>query len=125
MEAKSVITYPSGGQTLADPGLYELTGLAWSGRGRVERVDVTTDGGRSWQEARLQEPRMRLAFVRFRLAWRWDGRETTIASRCTDETGYVQPSRESLIAVRGTNSGFHYNGIKLWKVAANGSVTNV
>ena len=67
MEAKSVITYPSGGQTLPGPGLYELTGLAWSGRGRVERVDVTTDGGRSWQEARLQEPRLRLAFVRFRL----------------------------------------------------------
>jgi sulfane dehydrogenase subunit SoxC len=125
MEAKSVITYPSGGQTVPGPGLYELTGLAWSGRGRVERVDVTTDGGKNWQEARLQEPRMRLAFVRFRLAWQWDGRETTIASRCTDETGYVQPSRESLIAVRGTNSGFHYNGIKLWKVAANGSVTNV
>ena len=124
MEAKSVITYPSGGQTLPGPGLYELTGLAWSGRGRVERVEVTTDGGRSWQDARLQEPRMRLAFVRFRLPWRWEGREATIASRCTDETGYVQPSRDALIAVRGVNSGFHYNGIKLWKVAADGSVTN-
>ncbi len=124
MEAKSVITYPSGGQTLPGTGLYELTGLAWSGRGRVERVEVTTDGGRSWQDARLQEPRMRLAFVRFRLPWQWQGREATIASRCTDETGYVQPSREALIAVRGVNSGFHYNGIKLWKVAADGSVTN-
>ena len=68
---------------------------------------------------------MRLAFVRFRLPWTWDGRETTIASRCIDETGYVQPSRDSLIAVRGVNSGFHYNGIKLWKVGADGSVTNV
>jgi sulfane dehydrogenase subunit SoxC len=125
MEAKSVITFPSGGQTLPGPGLHELTGLAWSGRGRVERVDVTTDGGRSWQQARLQEPVLRLAFVRFRLAWQWDGREATIASRCTDETGYVQPTREALIAVRGVNSGFHYNGIKRWKVSANGSVTNV
>jgi sulfane dehydrogenase subunit SoxC len=124
MEAKSVITYPSGGQTLPGPGLYELTGLAWSGRGRVERVDVTVDGGRTWQEARLQEPRHRLAFVRFRLPWQWDGRETTIASRSVDETGYVQPTREALIAVRGVNSGFHYNGIKLWKVAASGKVTN-
>jgi sulfane dehydrogenase subunit SoxC len=124
MEAKSVITYPSGGQTLPGPGLYELTGLAWSGRGRVERVDVTVDGGHTWQEARLQEPRLRLAFVRFRLPWRWDGNETTIASRCVDETGYVQPTREALIAVRGVNSGFHYNGIKLWKVAASGKVTN-
>jgi sulfane dehydrogenase subunit SoxC len=125
MEAKSVITSPSGGQTLPGPGLHELTGLAWSGRGRVVRVDVTTDGGRSWQQARLQEPVLRLAFVRFRLAWQWDGRDATIASRCTDETGYVQPTREALIAVRGVNSGFHYNGIKRWKVSANGSVTNV
>lgn len=125
MEAKSVITYPSGGQKLPGPGLYELTGLAWSGRGRVERVEVTTDGGRTWQEARLQEPRMRLALVRFRLPLRWDGREMIIGSRSVDETGYVQPTREALIAVRGTNSGFHYNGIKLWKVGADGSVTNV
>ena len=125
MEAKSVITYPSGGQKLPGPGMYELTGLAWSGRGRVERVDITTDGGRTWREAKLQEPRMRLALVRFRLPWRWDGGEVTIGSRCTDETGYVQPTRDSLIAVRGTNSGFHYNGIKLWKVGADGSVTNL
>src|SRR5262245_39774797 len=125
MEAKSVITFPSGGHTLSGPGLYELAGLAWSGRGRVERVEVTTDGGRSWQDARLQEPRMRLAFVRFRLPWQWDGRETTIASRCTDETGYVQPSREALIAVRGVNSGFHFNGIKMWRVSPEGSVAGV
>ena len=125
MEAKSVITYPSGGQSLPGPGPYELTGLAWSGRGKVERVDITTDGGRNWQPARLQEPVLPLAFVRFRMPWKWDGREAIIASRCTDATGYEQPSRESLIAVRGVNSGFHYNGIKLWKVAANGDVTNV
>ncbi|MBI3697869.1 MAG: sulfite dehydrogenase [Acidobacteria bacterium] len=125
MEAKSVVTFPSGGQTLPGPGLYELTGLAWSGRGRIERVEVTSDGGRSWQAAQLQEPRLRLAWVRFRLPWRWDGKETVIASRSIDETGYVQPSREALTAVRGTNSGFHYNGIKLWKVGADGRVTNV
>jgi sulfane dehydrogenase subunit SoxC len=125
MEAKSVITYPSGGQKLPAPGLYEITGLAWSGRGRVERVDVTTDGGRTWQPATLQEPRMRLALVRFRMPFRWDGGEVTVGSRCTDETGYVQPTRDALIAVRGTNSGFHYNGIKLWKIAGDGSVTNL
>jgi sulfane dehydrogenase subunit SoxC len=124
MEAKSVVTFPSGGQTLPGPGLYEVTGLAWSGRGRVERVDVTLDGGRTWEEARLEEPRLRLAFVRFRLPWRWDGREVTIGSRTVDETGYVQPTREALIAVRGVNSGFHYNGIKLWKVTPDGKVTN-
>lgn len=125
MEAKSVITFPSGGQTLSSPGLYELTGLAWSGHGRIERVEITTDGGRNWAKALLQEPRLPIAFTRFRLPWRFDGREAVIASRATDESGYVQPTRDALIAVRGTNSAYHYNGIKLWKVHADGTVTNV
>jgi sulfane dehydrogenase subunit SoxC len=125
MEAKSVITYPSGGQALPGSGLYELTGLAWSGRGRIERVEITTDGGRSWVKAQLQEPRLPIAFTRFRLAWRFDGREAVIASRAVDETGYVQPTREALIAARGMNSAYHFNGIKLWKVQADGTVTNV
>jgi len=125
MEAKSVITFPSGGQTLPARGLYELTGLAWSGRGRIERVEVTTDGGRTWVNAELQEPRLPIALTRFRLAWRFDGRNTTIASRAVDETGYVQPTRAALVAARGTNSIYHYNGIKAWNVRANGTVTNV
>jgi sulfane dehydrogenase subunit SoxC len=125
MEAKSVITFPSGGQTLAGPGLYELTGLAWSGRGRIERVEITTDGGRSWVKSALQEPRLPIAFTRFRMPWRFEGREAVIASRAVDESGYVQPTREALIAVRGVNSGYHFNGIKQWKVAADGKVTNV
>ena len=125
MEAKSVITFPSGGETLPGPGLYELTGLAWSGGGRIERVEITTDGGKSWVNAELQEPRLPIAFTRFRLTWRFDGRETVIASRATDETGYIQPTREALIAVRGTNSGYHFNGMKFWKVNADGTVTNV
>jgi len=125
MEAKSVITFPSGGQTLPGAGLYELTGLAWSGRGRIERVEITTDGGRNWTKANLQEPRLPIAFTRFRLPWRFDGRESVIASRAVDESGYVQPTREELIAVRGTNSGYHYNGIKFWKLLADGTVTNV
>ena len=124
MEAKSVITSPSGGHVLPGPGLYELSGLAWSGRASVRHVEITTNGGESWERARLQEPVLKQAFVRFRHTWRWDGRETTIASRCTDDTGYVQQTRDSLIAIRGVNSGFHYNGIKLWKIAANGNVTN-
>jgi sulfane dehydrogenase subunit SoxC len=125
MEAKSVITFPSGGQALPGPGLYELTGLAWSGSGRIERVEITTDGGKSWVNAQLHEPRLPIAFTRFRLPWRFDGRETVIASRATDETGYIQPTREALIAVRGTNSGYHFNGMKFWKINANGTVTNV
>lgn len=123
-EAKSIVTFPSGGQKLPEPGLYELTGLAWTGHGRIERVEVTFDGGRTWQDAKLDEPRRRMAFTRFRMPWRWDGKPATIASRATDESGYVQPTREQLVAVRGTNSGYHFNGIKLWKVLADGSVTN-
>jgi sulfane dehydrogenase subunit SoxC len=125
MEAKSVITFPSGGQTLPARGLYQLTGLAWSGRGRIERVEVTTDGGRSWVNAELQEPRLPIALTRFRLAWRFEGQNTTIASRAVDETGYVQPTKAALIAARGTNSIYHYNGIKVWNVRADGTVTNV
>jgi sulfane dehydrogenase subunit SoxC len=125
MEAKSVITFPSGGQTLPAPGLYELTGLAWSGRGRIERVEITTDGGRTWVKAALQEPRLPIALTRFRLPWRFDGRDSLIASRAVDETGYVQPTKDALIAARGTNSIYHYNGIKVWRVKADGTVTNV
>jgi sulfane dehydrogenase subunit SoxC len=124
-EAKSVITFPSGGQRLAGPGFYELTGLAWTGKGLIERVEITFDGGRSWRDARLQEPRLPLAFTRFRLPWIWDGKPVVIASRATDQTGYVQPTREQLIAARGMNSGYHFNGIKLWRIAADGSVSNV
>ncbi|PYR97548.1 MAG: sulfite dehydrogenase [Acidobacteria bacterium] len=125
MEAKSVITFPSGGQKLPGTGLYELTGLAWSGSGRIERVEITTDGGKSWVAAKLHEPRLPIAFTRFRLPWRFDGREAVIASRATDETGYVQPTREELIAVRGTNSGYHFNGMKFWKIQTDGTVRNV
>jgi sulfane dehydrogenase subunit SoxC len=124
MEAKSVITFPSGGQTLPGPGQYELTGIAWSGRGRIERVEVTVDGGASWLAAKLQEPRLPIALTRFRLPWTFDGREAIIASRSIDETGYVQPTREALVAVRGVNSVYHYNGVKFWKVRADGTVTN-
>ena len=125
MEAKSVITFPSGGQKLPGTGLYELTGLAWSGSGRIERVEITTDGGKTWVDAKLHEPRLPIAFTRFRLPWRFEGREAVIASRATDETGYVQPTREELIAVRGTNSGYHFNGMKFWKIQTDGTVRNV
>jgi sulfane dehydrogenase subunit SoxC len=125
MEAKSVITFPSGGQTLPAWGPYEVTGLAWSGRGLITRVEVTSDGGRTWRDAILQEPRQPLALVRFRLAWRFEGQTAVLASRATDETGYVQPTRAALVAARGTNSIYHYNGIKPWLVNANGTVTNV
>ena len=125
LEAKSVITSPSGGQQLPGPGLYEIRGLAWSGRGLVRRVEVSMDGGKTWSDARLQEPVLPLAHTRFRLDWRWDGREVVLQSRCTDETGYVQPTLAELVKVRGLNSVYFNNAIQNWKVAADGSVHNV
>jgi sulfane dehydrogenase subunit SoxC len=125
MDAKSVITRPSGGQKLAGPGFCEITGLAWSGRGRIERVEVSTDGGKTWQNARIDEPRLRMAFSRFRLPWKWDGQEASLQSRCTDETGYVQPTREVLIESRGLNSNYHNNCVTTWKISPDGAVSNV
>lgn len=125
MEAKSVITFPSGGQQLSGPGFYEISGLAWSGRAPIVAVEVSVDGGRGWERAELQEPVLPLALVRFRFPWRWDGSEARLQSRAIDATGYVQPTRGQLIAVRGTNSFYHYNGIQTWRVAADGGVTSV
>lgn len=124
MEAKSVITSPSGGQTIL-PGFIEIRGLAWSGRGTITKVEVSTDGGRSWEQARLQEPVLSKCHTRFRFPWRWDGTETILQSRCTDETGYVQPSRAALVAVRGVNSVYHYNAIQSWKISPVGQITNI
>jgi sulfane dehydrogenase subunit SoxC len=122
MQAKSVITRPSGGQQLKEPGFREIAGLAWSGAGRVSKVEVSTDGGRTWAEAALQEPVLPKCLTRFRLPWRWDGGPALLQSRATDETGYVQPTREALVAARGTDSYYHYNGILTWRVEAGGKV---
>lgn len=124
MEAKSVITQPSGGHALTARGFHEITGVAWSGRGRIAAVDVSTDGGRSWQRARLDELVLPKALTRFRLPWRWQGTPALLQSRAIDETGYVQPTREQLIAVRGTNSEDHFNAIHTWRVDEKGAVTN-
>ncbi len=124
MQAKSVITFPSGGQRLGPPGFYEISGLAWSGLGKVALVEVSTDGGASWRDAALQEPVMSKCLTRFRSPWRWDGGPALLASRVTDETGYVQPSREALLKQRDVRSYYHYNAIQNWSVAAGGVVTN-
>ncbi|MCS6264987.1 MAG: sulfite dehydrogenase [Nitrospira sp.] len=124
MEAKSVITSPSGGQRI-EPGFVEIRGLAWSGRGLVKAVEVSTDGGQTWQPAQLQEPVLSHCHTRFRFGWRWDGEETILQSRCTDDSGYVQPTRAALVAARGVHSSYHYNAIQSWKVGRDGQVTNV
>lgn len=125
-EAKSVITSPSGGQRLLDKhGYYEISGLAWSGRGRITRVDVSTDGGRNWQQAKLQTPIESKALTRFRCDWVWNGAPALLQSRCRDETGYVQPKLRQLREVRGTRSIYHNNAIMTWQVTASGEVRNV
>lgn len=124
MEAKSVITNPSGGQRI-EPGFVEIRGLAWSGRGRVAKVEVSVDGGQTWRVAQLQEPVLPHCHTRFRFGWRWNGGDAMLQSRCTDETGYVQPTRAALVAARGTNSVYHYNAIQTWKIDPEGRVSNV
>lgn len=124
-ECKSVITSPSGGQKLMDRGVHQITGLAWSGRGKVTHVDVSVDGGRNWTEAALQEPVMSKCLTRFTLPWRWDGSETLLQARATDDTGYVQPSLRMLRDARGTRSIYHNNAVQSWRVAEDGEVHNV
>ena len=131
---KSVITSPSGEDHLPEHGTYTITGLAWSGGGAVRRVEVSTDAGQTWTDAKLRGPALKRAFARFDLVWKWKGEEAVLQSRCTDELDQVQPSvaefarfwneTESEI-FRGGGSRFgHFNVIQSWKVATNGLVQN-
>ena len=129
MEAKSVITFPSGEMKLPGPGFYEVTGLAWSGRGKIARVEVSIDGGKTWSLAALQDPVQPICQTRFRFPWIWDGTATVLQSRATDETGYTQPTHQQLITERwpleAPGMMYHMNAIQSWGVAADGSVKNV
>ncbi|MEN3383049.1 MAG: sulfane dehydrogenase subunit SoxC, partial [Hyphomicrobiales bacterium] len=109
-EAKSIITRPSPGMTLNAAGLYEISGLAWSGYGKITKVEVSADGGGSWATAALQEPVLSKAVTRFRVPWRWSGGAATLQSRASDESGTVQPTRAKLIADRGARTIYHFNG---------------
>jgi sulfane dehydrogenase subunit SoxC len=124
MHAKSVITRPSGGQLLPEPGFHEVSGLAWSGSGKIARVEVSTDDGATWRDATLQEPVLPKCLTRFRLPWHWDGGPAVLSSRAVDETGYVQPSQEAMLKTRDARSYYHNNAIQSWRVAAGGAVTN-
>jgi sulfane dehydrogenase subunit SoxC len=125
MEVKSVITAPSPGLALKGPGLYEISGLAWSGLGKIARVEVSADGGRTWGEAALSEPVLAKALTHFRAAWRWNGGPAVLKSRATDDTGAVQPTRDKLVADKGTHVLYHYNAIQAWSVTPGGEVKNV
>lgn len=124
-ECKSVITTPSGGQTLLDKGFYNVSGIAWSGRGKIKQVDVSFDGGINWQTARIEGPVQNKALTRFNINWVWNGKPAILQSRAIDETGFVQPSYGQLRAVRGTKSIYHNNAIQSWKVVESGEVSNV
>ena len=126
---KSVITYPSGGQQLSGSGFYEISGLAWSGAGAIKRVEVSTDGGKSWKDAELRGTAHPMAHVRFGFHWKWDGKECELMSRCTDELGTVQPTREQAakffkLPLENLNVPGNDNTVQGWKVAGDGSIHN-
>ena len=123
MDAKSVITFPTFPSVLPDRGFWEISGIAWSGRGRIRRVDVSADGGRSWRPAELQEPVLPKCHTRFRCPWNWDGSEALLMSRAADETGYVQPTLQELRQSRGPGTTYHFNHIRAWRVHRDGHVS--
>jgi sulfane dehydrogenase subunit SoxC len=133
-EVKSFITRPSPTMQMPSPGYYEISGIAWSGHGRIAKVEVSADGGKSWAVAALQGPVLPKALTRFRMPWNWTGAPSVVLSRATDEAGNVQPTRAKLIAERGEPRNTpnvnafpmnHVNQISSWAVAANGAVTHV
>ncbi|WP_316824422.1 sulfite dehydrogenase [Pedobacter miscanthi] len=122
LDARSIITYPSYPQKV-NKGWVEIRGIAWSGRGKVEKVEVSTDAGKTWQLANLQEPVLSKAHTYFRYLWDWKGEATEILSRVTDETGYLQPTLAQLVEARGVNlGGYHMNPITAWQIKNDGSV---
>src|SRR5882672_6992743 len=127
---KSVITRPSGGQQLPGRGFYEITGLAWSGGGAIRTVEVSTDGGRKWNPAEIKATPQRMAHTRFGYSWNWDGNEAEIISRCTDEIGQAQPTREQVAKYWNVPFDRDYrmpgldNSVMPWRIARDGSVTN-
>jgi sulfane dehydrogenase subunit SoxC len=125
-EVKSVITTPSGGQKILAKGQHNITGVAWSGRGKIKRVDISIDGGRNWREARLQTPIMSKCLTRFQLPFNWTGEAPMfLMSRAVDETGHIQPTYAENRAVRGSRSIYHNNSIQTWMIAQSGEVKNV
>ncbi len=125
MDTKSVITSPSYGMTLEKAGFYEISGLAWSGHGRIRGVDVSADGGRTWAPAALQEPVLPKCFTRFRIPWRWDGGPAILMSRATDDAGRRQPLRADLLRERGRHGYFHYHAVVSWEVDEDGLLHHV
>jgi sulfane dehydrogenase subunit SoxC len=125
MGVKSVITSPSPGLEMGAPGIYQISGLAWSGASAIRRVEVSADGGKSWADAALDAPVLPKCLTRFRAAWQWKGGPAVILSRATDQNGAVQPTRSSALKGRASNTTYHYNGIQAWRISEDGAVHNV
>ena len=125
MEAKSVVTSPSPEKHIMSKGHNLLKGLAWSGRGKIRRVDVSIDGGLNWQTAKIHGPILGKSLTRFTMPFEWNGEELKVQSRAMDETGYVQPTIEALQKERGVKSIYHNNSIATWLVKSTGEVENV
>jgi sulfane dehydrogenase subunit SoxC len=125
MGVKSVITHPSATMSMSGPGLYEISGLAWSGGGAVRKVEISADGGESWAEADLTAPVISRAMTRFSLPWQWDGGPVRLMSRARDETGAVQPTRTDWKQRYSPSNFMHNNAIQAWQISAAGSVENV
>jgi len=122
---KSIIVKPSFGMTMKGSGFYEVSGLAWSGAGRVSKVEVSANGERTWAQAALSGPVLPKALTRFRLPWQWDGKPATLMSRATDEAGDIQPTRSAWLSQFAPGQFYHYNGIESWSIDADGTVKHV
>ena len=122
---KSIITFPSFGTKLDRHGLYELTGIAWSGAGRISRVEISADAGKTWRDANLQGPIYAKSFTRFRLPWEWNGNAVVLQSRAIDEKGHVQPTRQAFTSQYIAGMNYHNHYIQSWAIAADGSISNV
>ena len=134
-EVKSFITHPSFGMKLNEPGYYEISGIAYSGAGRIERVQVTADGGKTWADAAVQGPTMHKAFTRFTIPWRWNGQPAVLSSRAVDDGGNIQPLRDEFVRERGVTQkpvtnpfglpNQHYNSLTSWGINAKGEISHV
>jgi sulfane dehydrogenase subunit SoxC len=123
MDAKSIITSPATPERLGGPGWRPITGIAWTGRGRITGVDVSVDGGATWSAAKLVGAVLPHAHTRFQHMWQWNGKPVVLMSRARDETGYMQPTVAEYRRVRGPGTDYHFNAIRSWRIGADGAVT--
>jgi sulfane dehydrogenase subunit SoxC len=125
MGVKSIITNPSGTMKLPRPGLVQISGIAWSGAGRIARVELSSDGGNTWFDASLEGANTPHSLVRFRAPWNWKGERALLQSRAIDEKGQIQPTRKAYKANNAVDGRYHNNTIVTWAVETDGSVKNV